>query len=112
MNDGKEKIESFLDSAKVWSFNVKFNNTDDNWRIVDGFKKFCKENSSDNYLLGIKMLTDYFESDFKYASLFDNIESVRADLLAFSTKVEDSLSSSVSVDENEEGKLFKTFGEE
>jgi hypothetical protein len=106
MNETKEMIDNFLDDAKVWSFNVKYNNTRENWSIVEGFKSFCKLNSSDNFLLGIKMLLDYYNTDFKYASLYDNIEDLRSELLDFSTRVNKNFSS-----EESNNSKIKVFGE-
>lgn len=109
MTEAKEQIESFLNDAKVWSFNVKFNNNPENWSIMDEFKTFCKKESSNNYLLGIKKLIDYYTMDFKYASLFDLIEHLRSDLIDVSTQLE----SMNRVEESEpvSDKGFKTFGE-
>ena len=88
MTEAKEKIESFLNDGKVWSFNVKFNTTKENWKAFEDFKSLCQAESGDSYLLGSRKLMDYYKSDFKYASLFDLIEVLRADMLDLSTKID------------------------
>ena len=109
MTEAKEQIESFLNDAKVWSFNVKFNNTQDNWKIMESFKDFCRKETGDNYLLGINKLLDYYTMDFKYASLFDLIEQLRADLTDVSTALNDYKNREVV--EKKPSDRITTFGE-
>lgn len=73
----KEKIEHFLKDVKVWSFNVKFNATDSNVKTFKEFKEFCKENTDNNYLLGIRKLLGFYKADYKYQSLYDLIEELQ-----------------------------------
>jgi len=73
----KEKIESFLKDVKVWSFNVKFNTTESNVEAFKEFKEFCKKNTDNNYLLGIRKLLEFYKADYKYQSLYDLIEELQ-----------------------------------
>ena len=98
----KEKIEHFLNNVKTLSFNVKFNNTEENKVVHESFKRFCLEEAGNNYLLGIKNLLDFKEYDYKYASLYDLIIGLREELAELKTKISNSKS--------ERKEVFNTFG--
>tara|TARA_Y100000310_G_C20669135_1_gene809275 strand:- start:14 stop:346 length:333 start_codon:yes stop_codon:yes gene_type:complete len=104
--EAKERIEHFLNEAKTLSFNVKFNNTEPNKNTHELFKSFCKEETSNNYLLGIKKLMDYYKEDWKFKSLYELNEGLRSDLLDLSSKVE-----SEKETKQDNNKSLKTFGE-
>ena len=95
----KKDIEEFV----TMSFNVKFNNTEDNKKIFERFKSFAKSETSDNYLMAIKVMLDFIEYDWKYESLSTNLNDLNNRVSA--------LENTPKQEEKKESKIFKTFGE-
>lgn len=58
-------------------FTVKAKDNDINQGTHEKFKFFCKENSEGNYTLGLKILLDMVEQDYKYLTLYEDIIELR-----------------------------------
>ena len=92
----------------MWSFNVKFNTTDQNLKTFEEFKLFCKRETDNNYLQGIKTLIELHSKDFKYNALYDLIELLQIDVNNLRNELEQYKKENSN---KEEKPMFKTFGE-
>jgi len=77
-NDTKE----FLDEVSKYLFlNIKYNNTKPNVMVHKAFTQFCWDNADGSYLQGLKLLMDNYSLDYKYESLFLQIEDLKSSIL-------------------------------
>ena len=70
----KEKIESQIKQYK----SIGFFDTKENNIVWDAFLQFCKLEADGNYLMGIKMLLQSYSTDWKYQSLYDEIQELKS----------------------------------
>jgi len=102
MNERNETKE-FLDSVSKYLFlNIKYNNTDANRNVHKAFTSFCWEHCDGSYLQGIKVLMDNYALDYKYESLFLQIEDLKSSIVGLSEQLKKS-------DDKKEEPLF--FGD-
>ena len=45
-----------MEENNYWSFNVKFEKNEWNWKTFEDFKSYAKENTDNNYLAAIRQL--------------------------------------------------------
>jgi len=95
----KDKIESQIKQYK----SIGFFDTKENKIVWSTFVQFCKLESDGNYLLGIKMLLQSYSTDWKYDSLYNEIQSLKEQI----SKHEQIVTPTVTNDK----RAFKTFGE-
>ena len=81
MNDRIETKEFLDDISKYLFLNIKYNNTEPNKIIHKAFTQFCWENCDGSYLQGLKLLMNNYALDYKYESLFLQIEELKSSLL-------------------------------
>lgn len=55
-------------------FNIKAPDTEENQRVHDAFKEFCKVETDNNYTVGLRKLLEYYQGDFKYEMILDKIQ--------------------------------------
>lgn len=80
----KEKVETDLNNNGLRNiapgtigFNIKAKDTEQNQAVHSGFREFCKSETDNNYTLGIQKLLEFYESDFKYSILYENIRQLQ-----------------------------------
>ena len=73
MTNLKDKIESQIKQYK----SIGFFDTKENNIVWDAFLQFCKLEADNNYLLGIKMLLQSYSTDWKYNSLYNEIQELK-----------------------------------
>jgi len=98
MTSLKEKIESKI---KIYK-SVGFYDTAENNSVWSTFVQFCKLEADGNYLMGLKILLTSYSTDWKYQSLYDEIQTLKEKMLQSQSRVE-----KVSKDRS-----IKTFGME
>lgn len=85
MNDLRELRKLPVEEGFI-RFSIKAKDTDENKRIHEMFREFCKSEADDNYTLGLKILIEYFSQDFKFESLHLMIEELRSEIDAMKEK--------------------------
>jgi hypothetical protein len=110
MNEEFEQFEKQIKEFETISFNVKFLKTDENMEIFKSFKEFCQKNTQDNYLLGIKMLLDYMDADWKYECLFNGQEALAKDIYEIEQKM--NMITNRPQEKEKDKNQIKTFGGE
>ena len=70
-------------------FSIKAKDTEENKRVHDLFRDFCKSEADDNYTLGLKRLLEYYMEDFKFESLHLMIEELRAEVDILKSKTDE-----------------------
>jgi len=98
MNEYKERIEKKIKKRKL----VCFFDTQVNSQIWDTFLEYCKNESDDNYLQGIKKLLQAYSTDWKYNALFNEIQLIKEQIHK-QTKVK--------IEDKKPSRKIKTFGE-
>jgi hypothetical protein len=73
MNEFQEKIESKIKNT----MSVSYYNNPQNNRIVKAFLEFVDLESDGGRLQGIKQLLEHYSVDWKYAELFEEIQSLK-----------------------------------
>jgi len=73
----------------TYIFKVKYNGTDENKEIHHRFQEFCFRNSDNSYIIGIKMLLDSFETDWKYETLYNELVNVKNLVASMTEKSEE-----------------------
>ena len=68
----KELREMDIDN-KFIRFSIKADDTEENQKVHDAFKEFCKVECDDNYTQGLRKLLEYYQEDFKFTSIWDRI---------------------------------------
>ena len=68
-------------------FSIKADDTEENQKVHEAFKEFCKIECDNNYTLGLRKLLEYIEEDAKYASMQMNIESINSRVSDIETKI-------------------------
>ena len=76
--DTKEHLNEL---AKYLSFTIKYNNTENNRAIHDSFSKFAWDECDGSYLQAIKRLLENYSMDYKYESLFLQIEELKTKII-------------------------------
>lgn len=61
-------------------FSIKAKDTNENESVHKSFKEFCKLETDDNYTLGLRKLLEYYQGDFKYEALYQEIEDLRLEI--------------------------------
>jgi hypothetical protein len=82
MKDLKEEIESKIKKKRI----IAYFDTVSNQKVWDTFLLFCENEADNNYLQGIKVLLESYSTDWKYASLYNDIESIKKDLFDLKEK--------------------------
>lgn len=93
-NDLKERIENQM----VVCFKVCHPNDAESNRVADVFREFCRRETQNNYLQGIKKLLEAYSSDWKYETLHQEIMVLKEEVRALSQP------------KPEDKKAIKTFG--
>ena len=97
------QVEDFLDTvSKQKVFAIKFSNTPKNRDIHKAFIKYAWDEHDGGYFQAIKSLMEYIQGDFKYATLYDDINRLRKDVEDLRNLLQT----------KEEPKQNKFFGEE
>ena len=55
-------------------FNIKADDTEENQKVHEAFKEFCKLETDNNYTQGLRKLLEYYQGDFKYEMLYDRLD--------------------------------------
>lgn len=79
MDDAKDLTDKVEESI-VYVFKVKYHGTKENVAVHEAFKEYCKEHCQDNYLLGIQRLLELASTDWKYESLYDELQSLKQEI--------------------------------
>lgn len=87
MNPIEEVKGDFMDDGKIW-FTIRANNTPENILIHKAFKDFAKIECDNNYTLGLRVLMEYRQADFKYESLYAQIQQLQAEVKELKLKLE------------------------
>jgi hypothetical protein len=87
--------------SKYCTLFFKDNNSDDNQRTKKLFVEFAWSESNGNYFQALKRLLENYSIDYKYASLYEAIELIKADVAL----LESSLQKPVD-DKKEEPKFY------
>jgi hypothetical protein len=96
--DSKDFAE-VVESRNRYTFKVSYNGTSANVSIHEKFKDFAERETDGVYILAIQKLLEAYEADWKYQSLFNEVQDLK---VAYEElKV---------VDKNKEEKELKTFG--
>jgi hypothetical protein len=99
-----KETSEHLDELSTYLFlNIKYNNTESNRIVHKAFTQFCWENTDGSYLQGIKLLMDNFAMDYKYESLFLQIQDLKSSIVELKEQLQKP------VEKKEDGKKF--FGE-
>jgi hypothetical protein len=69
-------------------FSIKADDTEENQKVHDAFKEFCKIECDNNYTLGLRKLLEYIEEDSKFASMHLNIEYLASRLAEIESKLD------------------------
>lgn len=83
-----DNIRNVLGDDGTIRFGIKTKNTPENLAIHDAFKKFCEQECNNDYTLGLKFLLDAIASDYKYESLSERINYLKAELDDLKIKLE------------------------
>lgn len=98
-----DETKQFLDEVSKYLFlNIKYNNTEPNKVIHKTFTQFCWDNCDGSYLQGLKILMENYALDYKYESLFLQIEDLKSSVVTLAEQLKD---------KPEEKKEKKFFGE-
>jgi len=76
MKELKETIENKIKR----NFVIQYYNTQQNQSIIKTFILMCENESDNNWILGLKKLLESYSTDWKYASLYDDISELRQEL--------------------------------
>jgi hypothetical protein len=101
MNNVSETKEFLDDVSKYLFLNIKYNNTEPNKAIHKAFTQFCWDNVDGSYLQGLKLLMDNFALDYKYESLFLQIEDLKSSVVTLAEQLKEK-----PVEKKEERKFF------
>lgn len=88
MNNRNETKEFLDEVAKYIFLNIKYNNTEPNKNIHKAFTQFCWDNTDGNYLQGIRLLLDNYSLDFKYESLYMEIQNLKSSLIELTEQLQ------------------------
>lgn len=69
-------------------FSIRAKNTEQNAQIHAAFREFCKNETNDDYTLGLKVLLQYYQDDYKYATLRDLIMTLKMEIDELRAKIE------------------------
>lgn len=61
-------------------FSIKADDTEENQRVHEAFREFCKVETDNNYTQGLRKLLEYYQGDFKYEMIYNKIEEQSATL--------------------------------
>ncbi len=61
-------------------FSIKADDTEENEGVHKAFWEFCKVETNNDYTQGIKRLLEFYEADFKYELLYNQIGELRTTL--------------------------------
>ena len=94
------KLQTQIEQKIKKYFKIGFFNTEANNTVKDTFVQFCTLETDGNYLQGIKKLLENYSLDWKYASLYEELQSLKVELNKFK----------VQPLKEEDVKVYKTFG--
>lgn len=84
----RNETKQFLDEVSKYAFlNIKYNNTEPNRIVHKAFTSFCWEHCDGSYLQGIKTLMDNYSLDYKYESLFLQIEDLKSSVVVLTEQL-------------------------
>lgn len=81
-------------------FSIKAKDTVENHSVHTSFKDFCRVETDDNYTLGLRKLLEYYQGDFKYEVLHQEIEDLKLELIQLKEKLD---KPSVNESDNKDG---------
>jgi len=79
--DIQETKEHMDELSKFLFLNVRYNNTEPNRAVHKAFTQFCWDNTDGSYLQGLKVLLENYSLDYKYESLFLQIEELKSSVV-------------------------------
>lgn len=82
LNELRTLAEGFI------KFSIKAADTEENKKVHDAFKEFCKIECDNNYTQGIRKLLEFYEADYKYESLHASIMMLQESVLEIKDKIE------------------------
>lgn len=67
-------------------FSIRAEDTEENKAVHLAFKDFCRAECDNNYTIGLRVLLQYYERDFKFEMLWDKIAALEEKLLKMEEK--------------------------
>lgn len=99
------ETKKHLDEVSKYLFlNIKYNNTPSNSNVHKAFTQFCWDNCDGSYLQGIKILMENYALDYKYESLYLEIQNLKSSVVDLAEQL-------VNKQPEEKKKEIKFFGE-
>lgn len=89
MVDLRETIEHLEEVEKYCTFFIKDNNSDDNHKVKKAFIDFAWAESNGNYFQALKRLLENYSADYKYASLYDAFEALKANVALLESSIKE-----------------------
>lgn len=87
-------------------FSIKAKDTAENQSIHKAFKEFCAAEVDDNYTLGLRKLLEYYQGDFKYEVLYQEIADLKLELANLKDKI-NTTNSDESKEDSEDSGVFE-----
>ena len=73
-----EEIRTIPADKKIIRFSIKADDTEENQRVHDAFKKFSEIETDNNYTLALRKLLEFWESDWRYEQLSYRIAEIES----------------------------------
>lgn len=70
-------------------FSIKAKDTPENESVHKAFKEFCKVEVDDNYTLGLRKLLEFYQGDFKFEMLHQDIADLQIQVEELRQKLEE-----------------------
>jgi len=86
--DRLETVDHLDEVSKTLFLNIKYNNTSPNKAVHKAFMSFAWQECDGSYLQALKKLIENYALDYKYESLFLQIEDLKSSIIGLSTKLE------------------------
>lgn len=96
MEDLTENVESNI----KYSFTVSYYGTEQNRGVHDAFREYARQHCDSSYILALQRLLELASTDWKYETLYDEIQSLKLELASLSVGKEEKKTS-----------VLKTFGD-
>lgn len=89
MVDFNKEMRSIPADEKFIRFSIKANDTEENQKIHDAFREFCRVECDDNYTFGLRRLLENYQDDAKFEALWDKYMYLEAELSELKRKLEE-----------------------
>jgi len=80
MTEQNEEFAKAVEENLYFVFKVKYNGTQENKETHEKFKEYALKHTDNSYILAIRRLLHNDETDWKYESLFNEIQSLKEEL--------------------------------